>query len=187
VDNYTKSSIEFIAMRLLLVVFFVTLLPACGGGAEAQLPTPGPTPPPGSQAFGPPWLTAQTADGVGWTGCVDYEAGRDGSGCFIQFLSNNRANTRISGVTLNGGCWDCTPGKEQGDLDVAVLVDGQSGHIYAFTNVGIGVSHTDWAAIGQSSGRFKEIWLTSVPCPPSVPGTPSGCVRVNGGFVPVYP
>jgi hypothetical protein len=146
--------------------------------------SPPSAPPPGSQAFGPPWITAQDANGVAWTGCVDYEAGRNGSGCFIQFLSNNTAGKQISGVTLNGGCWDCTPGREQGDLDIAIMRDGQPGYIFAFTNYGISVSHGDIFAIGSASGKFKEIWLSTVECPPSAPTRE--CISVNGGYVPIY-
>jgi hypothetical protein len=66
------------------------------------------------------------------------------------------------------------------------MVDGQPRHIFAFTNVGLGVSHTDLFALGQKGQAWREIWLTLVPCPPSVPGQPVGCVRVNDGFAPVY-
>jgi hypothetical protein len=165
--------------------FTILMLASCGGGGDASPSVSSPSPPPpGSTAFGPPWITAQTSTGVAWTACVDYEVGRDGSGCFIQFLSNNKANTQVSAVTFNGGCWDCTPGREQGDLDVAVLVDGQPGYIYAFTNVGLAPSHDGWPSIGQNGNRFKEIWVTTVPCPSSAPVRE--CISVNGGFVPIY-
>ena len=165
--------------------FTILMLASCGGGGDASPSVSSPSPPPpGSTAFGPPWITAQTSTGVAWTACVDYEVGRDGSGCFIQFLSNNKANTQVSAVTFNGGCWDCTPGREQGDLDIAVMVDGQPGYNFAFTNQGISVSHGDIFAIGNASGRFKEIWLTTVPCPPSAPTRE--CISVNGGYVHIY-
>ena len=157
-----------------------TLAKGVGTTAHKSLMAASPT------DFGPPWVTGQSDTGVGWTGCVDYEPGRDGSGCFIQFLSNSRSGKQVSGITLNGGIWDATPGREQGDLDIGIIVNGQGGYIISFTNLGIGVSQTDWAAIGNTYGRFREIWLTPVPCPSSVPGQPSECVRVNGGYTGVY-
>jgi hypothetical protein len=173
---------------VILLLAAVIFLQGCGGGhgdtAEAALPKPPPPPVPGAQPFGPPWLTGQDQNGVGWTGCVDYEAPRDGSGCFIQFLSASKSGARVSGITLNGGIWDATAGREQGDLDIGIVVDGQPGHIIAFTNLGIGVSHPNWASIGSSGQEFKELWLTIVPCPSSAPTRE--CVRVNGGYVPIY-
>ena len=164
-------------MRLLLIVLLAIMTPALAQRTPAC--------PQGLSGVGaPPFeLMVDGNTGSTWTAFRSY-CPRDGAGSFIQFVTPNRAGQQVTGVVLNGGIWDATPGLEQGDLDIAVMKDGAGGYIFAFTNDGLGLSHTDTFELGSQYGRWREIWLTTVPCPPSAPT--SECVRVNGGFVPIY-
>jgi len=81
--------------------------------------------------FGPPTATLQTPEGVTWFAVRDYghrqEGLQDGTGAFIAFQSTNRDGQWGDWVLLNGGLISREPGKEQGDLDLLVHVDGKPG------------------------------------------------------------
>ena len=64
-----------------------------------------------------------------WFTIYDYghrlEGLRDGTGSFYNFASTNAAGVMKEWVQVNGGLIDRTPGKEQGDLDLIISVDGK--------------------------------------------------------------
>lgn len=173
-------------MLRLAAPLLALVLHACGGGNAQPLPPPGPVPVP----FGAPWVTSLTADGVSWNGCASYVA-RDGGGCFIQFLTPDRAGRMQSGVTLNGGLVDATPDALQGDLDIVFFVDNKPTTV-AFTGrwhgapPGLVADPSGLLSIGGPANRWADVWLTEHACSGRVPGSPAACVRVNGGEVPVY-
>jgi hypothetical protein len=178
-------------MRPAAILACVWWLHGCGGGAQAFAPNPAPpAPAPGSAAFGPAWVVGQDQNGTGWVGCTDYEAARDGDGCFIQFLSPSKSGSTLSGITLNGGLVDATAGKEQGDLDIGIVIDGKPGSVISFSGPyqgnlpGILMWPPDYFNLGSPSNRWKAVYLTTVACPPSAPVRE--CISVNGGFVPIY-
>ena len=77
----------------------------------------------------PAFVSTQTADGVTWFALRDYnhrpEGLAEGTGCFLTYQSKNAAGEWGDWVLLNGGLIDMTPGKEQGDLDLLIHVNGQ--------------------------------------------------------------
>ncbi len=165
----------------------VLLLAGCGGGGSgAQAQPTGNACPPLVPVFGqPPWVVApDMVTGTTWSMLRSY-CPRDGGGSFVQFGSPNLAGEEKVGIALNGGLVDAAPGHENGDLDVSNLVDGKSGYTISFVPQGILVWPPDFFALGSPTNRWASIHLTPVACPPSVPNA-SECVRVNGGFVPVY-
>jgi hypothetical protein len=92
---------------------------------------------------------------------------------------------------INPGTMVGTPGAEQGDMDFDILVDGKPANIsvagrWAQNPPGLQVWPPDLMWIGSVSNRWAGIYMTSVPCPASVPGRPAYCVRNSGGFTPVY-
>lgn len=166
-------------------------LSGCGGGDANALPLSPVATQPGPVTVGPAWLTGLDNNQVGWTGCVSYEPGRHGGGCFIQFQENNIAGKMMSGVTFNGGLVDATPGREQGDLDIVILVDGKP-VVVAITGAwganpaGLMVSDSDVLSIGGPQSRWKSAYFTEHVCPPTVPVGAAACVTINGGSVPIY-
>ena len=137
-------------------------------------------------------MTGLDGNGVGWTGCVSWEQpGRDGGGCFLQFLEFDKAGNMVSGVTMNGGLVDATPTNKQGDLDIVFYVNNVPATV-AFSGVwkgstaGIIADPPDLLWIGSPTGRFLGLNLTQKPCPASVPGKPKGCVTINGSASPLY-
>jgi len=100
----------------------------------------------------------------------------------------------MAGGLINGGLIDATPGKEQTDVEIDMLLDGKWGNTISFNgrypgmNPGINVWPPDVYYIGGPSNRFAGISLTEVPCPHAIPGA-SSCVRMVGpvpGYIPVY-
>jgi hypothetical protein len=89
--------------------------------------------------FGPPTAVDQTSEGQTWFAVRDYghrqEGFKEGTSAFISYQSFNEAGTLGDWVLLNGGLIDRTPGKEQGDLDIIVTVDGQIGGVAVVGNM----------------------------------------------------
>lgn len=172
-----------------LLLMWVALLQGCGGGASAMPPVVG-IDQPGPVTVGPAWLTGLDKNQVGWTGCVSYEPGRHGGGCFIQFQEQNLAGKMLSGVTFNGGLVDATAGREQGDLDIVILIDGKPMVVavtgsWAGNPPGLMVSDSDVLSIGGANSRWKSAYFTEHACPLSLAGA-TACVTINGGSVGVY-
>jgi hypothetical protein len=76
-----------------------------------------------------PAIVIDQVGGNAWFGLRDYghrqQGILEGTGAFLSFQSMNSAGAWGDWVLLNGGLIDRTPGREQGDLDMLVYVDGQ--------------------------------------------------------------
>jgi hypothetical protein len=136
---------------------------------------------------GPVLICALDPSGkVPWLALRTYEK-RDGAGSFISFQVQDLAGTWYDAVLLNGGFWLATAGKPAGDLDI-VTYDGKGGQ---FTVAVAGAGNGDdaglfcWppqgAEIGGPLTRFQE-----APPRPGMPPEVTRCVKVNGGYVPIY-
>ncbi len=104
--------------------------------------------------------------------------------------AKNNAGTWID-TCFNPGVMVGTPGAEQGDVDTDILVDGKTATVavagrWASNPPGLQVWPPDLMWIGSVSNRWAGLYMTSTPCPASVPGKPLYCVRNSGGFTPVY-
>jgi hypothetical protein len=117
---------------------------------------------------------------------------RHGNGPALEWQSRNLAGNWHAGISMQAGLIDATPGRENGDLDVRILVDGNYGNTISFTGYWAGqpAGILPWPnglfSLGGPNNWWKEIWLMNVGCPPNIPGTPKQCVRVNGGVIGVY-
>jgi len=146
----------------------------------------------------PGWLTSQAknANGTttGWTGVCSTDP-RDGGGGFIQFLSPNKANTFLSGITFNGGLMIATPGKEQGDLDIGIIVNGGYGTTMSFfgnpdgSGPVMAPSVTGVFKIGLPTNTIDSFYMSKYSCPQSLVRAvpePDHCIKVDDGYTPVY-
>jgi hypothetical protein len=142
-----------------------------------------------------PWETAQAHNANGsttaWTAVCSTDP-RDGGGGFVQFLTPNKAGKMLSGVTLNGGLLTATPGQESSDIDIDGYYEGKTFNFSIFGNYGgiyppgIGCWPPDLCWVGNQSSRMAGFYGTPVKCPPSVPGNPTFCIKVNDGYTPYY-
>lgn len=122
------------------------------------------------ELFGPPTVSHQTEDGVGWFAIRDYEHRqeglRDGTGAFLTFQSKNANDQWGDWVLLNGGLIDRTPGMEQGDLDLIVTVDGKTGGFAIVGNMvhaggpppGLVPINDSQMDIGSTALRINTVW-----------------------------
>jgi hypothetical protein len=112
-------------------------------------------------------------------------------GSVICFENKNDAGVWQDNPCLNGGTMDGTPGREQGDLDIWLTVDGKL-QVVAVTGSwhgakpGIIAWPPDIMWLGGDGTHFAGLGLTEVACPSSVPYGPQTCIRVNDGFMPIY-
>jgi len=122
----------------------------------------------------PPFTAIVTQDGVTWFAIYDYghrpEGLREGTGCFITFRSTNADGTLGDWVMLNGGLIDRTAGKEQGDLDMLIRVNGQVngmalvGDMTAFGGPPAALEPTQDALfnLGNAGSRWKDLFLAGM-------------------------
>lgn len=116
---------------------------------------------------------------------------RDGAGSFMVFQCKNLAGEFKDAVAMNPGLLDGTPGKENSDLDFDLLVDGKPSNIsfagrYRGSTCGIFPDPPNLFDIGNNYSRFRELWLTEHPPRPGMPPQVKRCIKVNGGYVPIY-
>jgi len=102
----------------------------------------------------------------------------------------NLAGTWID-TCINAGTMVGTPSAEQGDMDFDILVDGKPANVsvagrWGSNPPGLMVWPPDLLFIGSVTNRWAGFFMTTVACPSTVPGSPKGCVRMNGGFAPFY-
>ncbi len=111
----------------------------------------------------PAYVSTQTADGVTWFAIRDYgyrqEGVKLGTGAFFSFQSQNDADQWGDWVLLNGGLIDRTAGKEQGDLDILVRVDGKINGIAIVGAVNNLAGCIPIVSNTMNLGRPSERWL----------------------------
>jgi hypothetical protein len=125
-----------------------------------------------------------------WLTLRGYEK-RDGDGGFLSFQNMNTAGKFFDAILLNGGLVDATPGNEQGDLDVLFYVDGKPANVsfcgrYAGQPPGLMPWPSELLNAGGTLNRYAELWLKEYPPRPGMPAGVTRCVKVNGGYVPIY-
>ena len=115
-----------------------------------------------------------TPDGVAWFVIYDYgfrqEGLREGTGSFLSYRSTNADGVMGDWVLLNGGLLDRTPGKEQGDLDMIIRVDGAvegislQGNMTAFGGMKASLVPTRDRLfdLGGPSNRWGDLWLAGL-------------------------
>lgn len=120
----------------------------------------------------PPTIVSQTGDGVAWLAVRDYghrqEGLCDGTGAFVTFQSKNDLGTWGDWALINGGLIDRTAGREQGDLDMLVYIDGQVGGAALVGNMthaggppaGLVPINDEQMNLGNTNNRWLDLFLS---------------------------
>lgn len=120
-----------------------------------------------------------------------WTTGRDGGGVFDEAIGPNRAGKVVTGWLANMGLITATPGDEQGDYEMyiphhGVMFDAAG---YGYGVVIDGLDEAFFAPqdgqidLGMLTHRWRSLNVLTVPCSYST----LGCIRVDGGYVPILP